>query len=272
MLPLWRDQIRIVLCQDRLVVLRMQGRSRSRIRTKQELCYSGTESGWQPIVALLDKLLASPGLEKADATVIFSNHFMRYLVLPWNDARLSDAEQMALVQHRFAEVYGDTGEAWEYRLSGEKYAMPTLASALPQAFLQHLQAAFKTSPLRLKSAQPYLMSAFNAFSRKLGAEAAWFILVERDTFCLGLLQDGQWVSVRLRRIVSDWFAEAMLLLERESLLLGHSSQKVWLLAPEMNGQMQSNHGAWAIHPLQLNMPPEISQSEIPGYMMAAAGL
>lgn len=273
MLPLWRDKVRIALCKDRLAILHVRGRGR-RILSKQILSCTGTEPGWQPVLALLKSALTGKDWKKADATVILSNHFTRFLVLPWNEARLSDAEQMALVQHRFAEVYGEAGANWAFRLSEGSFGSPSMSSAIPQELLSQIKALFKESPLCLKSVQPYLMTAFNACRRELDDEAVWFVLAERDTFCVGLLQEGQWSSIRLRRVVTDWFEEAMLLLEREALLVagGNKLNKVFVHAPEMAGSIPVKRGSWLVHPLKLNLPAEISQAEISDYAMAAAGM
>ena len=43
---------------------------------------------------------------KTVATVILSNHFMRYTLVPWRD-ELSDAEEeLAYARHCFTKVYG----------------------------------------------------------------------------------------------------------------------------------------------------------------------
>ena len=274
MLPLWRDKVRIVLCKDRLVVLHLQGGRHSRIHSKQVFPYTGSESGWQPVLAILENVLKSNEWKKTDATVILSNHFVRFLVLPWNEAMLSGAEKMALVQHRFDEVYGEASSSWEFRLNEARFGSPSIACAIPQELLNRLKALFENTPLRLKFVQPYLMTAFNACRSELGNDATWFVLAERDNICVGLLQDGQWSSIRLRHVVSDWFEEAMLLLEREALLAagGNTHNKVFVMAPEMTGTASIKREPWTIKRLVLNPPTGITPVDMPDFAMAAAGL
>lgn len=274
MLPLWRDKVRIVLCKDRLIVLHYQGGRLPRIHSKQVFPYTGTESGWRPVLAILESVLKDKDWKQTVAMVILSNHFVRFLVLPWNEAMLSGAEKMALVQHRFDEVYGEASSSWDFRLSEGSFGSPSIACAIPQELLSQLKALFEASPLHLKFVQPYLMTAFNACRSELGNDASWFVLAERDNICVGLLQDGQWSSIRLRHIVTDWFEEAMLMLEREALLAagGNKHNKVFVLAPEMAGMTSINREPWSISRLKLNPPPEISQAEMANYAMAAAGM
>ncbi len=275
MLPLWRDKVRIVLCKDRLIVLHHQGGKRSRIHSKQVLPYTGPESGWQPVVAMLESVLNGKDWKKADATVILSNYFVRYLVLPWNEAILSGPEKMALVQHRFDEVYGEASSSWEFRLSEGSFGSPSIACAIPHALLNHLKVLFEAATLSLKFVQPYLMSAFNACRSELGSGASWFVLAERDNICVGLQQAGQWSSIRLRHVVSDWFEEAMLMLEREALLAanGEKLNKVFVLAPEVAGMTSIKRGHWSINRLVLNPPLGLSQEEMTtSYAMVTAGM
>ena len=274
MLPLWRDKIRFVLCRNRLIILHLQGGRRPRILAKQTFPCDSSESGWQPVLALLKSALAGTQWKKADAQVVLSNHFVRFLVLPWNEARLSDAEKMALVQHRFDEVYGAGEESWEYRLNEGAFGTPSMASAIPAELLSQLKELFTTTPLRLKSVQPYLMTAFNACRRELGKEEGWFVLAERDTFCVGLLQGGHWSSIRLRRVVTDWYEEALQLLEREALLApqGNNFNKVFVYAPEIAGAASVKRGPWQIQRLESNLPPGIAQMERASFAMATAGV
>lgn len=273
MLPLWRDKVRIVLCKDRVIVLRLRGGARNRIVSKSTISYAGSEPGWQPVLALLQKSMQGDDVKKAYATVILSNHFVRFLVLPWNEAWLSDAEKMALVQHRFAEVYGENGEHWDYRLSEGTFGAPSIASAIPHELLSQLKTIFNASVLRLVSVQPYLMTAFNACRTELARDDGWFVLAERDTFCIGLVESGQWSSIRLRRVKADWFEEAMLLLDREALLMANSNgnqlNRVYMYSPESSKPVPEKRGAWQIKRLQLNPLPEFSQTDMANYAMAA---
>jgi len=271
-LPSWRDKVRIVLCKDRVVILQLQGRAR--VQSKRIIPHVGEGADWQSVLALLESTLKESVWKKADVEVILSNHFVRYLVLPWNEASLSDAEQMSLVRHRFDEVYGEAGESWALRLSEGAFGAPSLASAIPQALLERIKALFESLPLRLISVQPYLMTVFNACRRELEKQDGWFVLVERDTFCVGLLRDGHWHSIRTRRVVNDWFEEAMLLLEREILLADKGDQfdKVFLCAPETSGAASCKRGALQIQRLQPSLRPGFTPAEMSPYAMATAGL
>lgn len=275
MLHLWRDRVCIALCPDRLITVHYRSGLQPRIVDKKvQYNYSAPEAGWQATLTLLKATLNNPAWQNADATLIISNHFVHYLMLPWNDVVLTDAEKLSLLQHRFAEVYGEASATWELRLNEGSFGSPSLASAVDQGLLEQLKNIFNESPLRLKSIQPYLMTAFNTCRRKLGRDAAWFVLAEQGVFCIGLLRNGQWQSIRLRRTEGDWFDEAMLLLEREMLLAEkeYEGSKVFIYAPEIPVSSPIKRGTLLIYPLQPDLPAALSPGEMSIYAMAAAGV
>jgi len=273
-LRLWRDRVRIALCPDRLIAVRYGAGPRPRIVDKMvQNNYSTPGAGWQELLPLLKATLNNPEWKNADATLVLSNYFVHYLLLPWNAVSLTDAEQRSLLQHRYAEVYGEASAAWELRIHEGSFGSPSLASAVDRSLLEQLTRIFDDSPLRLKSIQPYLMTAFNDCRRKLGNQAAWLLLAEPGVFCIGLLRNGQWQAIRSRRADGDWFDEAMLALEREMLLADkeYENSKVFMYAPELPVSSPIRRGALVIHPLQPAVPAALSAGDMGVYAMAAAG-
>jgi len=61
---------------------------------------------------------------KPAATVILSNHFLRYALVPWR-AELADAkEDLSFARHCFTKVYGKAAQQWKLRLSQEARKCP----------------------------------------------------------------------------------------------------------------------------------------------------
>ncbi len=84
---------------------------------------------WRAALQALETELPRFADGRTVATVILSNHFLRYTLVPWRD-ELSDAEEeLAFARHCFARVYGKAAEQWELRLSQEAPESPRLASA-----------------------------------------------------------------------------------------------------------------------------------------------
>ncbi len=274
MLRLWRDQLRIAVCPDRVIVVHCKAGLRPSIVAKKVYTSSGSEPGWTAALSMLKTALDNPDWQNSDATLIISNHFVRFLMLPWSDVALNDAEKLSLLRQRFVEVYGEVSATWEMCLNEGSFGSPSLACAVETSLLEQLKSVFSTSSLRLKSIQPYLMTAFNFCRKDLGNGAAWFVLAEQGIFCIGLLHKGRWQSIRLRLAEKDWFDEAMRALEREMLLAdnGNESNKVFLYSPENPVSASIKRGALVIQPLLPTLRAALPFDEMGIYAMAVAGI
>jgi hypothetical protein len=138
----------------------------------------------------------------AAVSVVLSNHFVRYALVPWSEALSTPQEEEAYVRHHFTRIHGERARGWALRWSDG------LCSAVDQALLQELSSAFSGKPARLVSVQPALMAAFNRARRRIPAAGAWLTHQESGRACVALYQRG-WRSVLNAR------GAAAELLERE---------------------------------------------------------
>lgn len=195
MSPLWRDELRVGLCPDRLVL------ARSVIATDEPV-----------------RRLRSLAGENKDAnlTVILSNHFVRYALLPWSAELRGESEWLAYAQHSFTRTYGAAAAGWRIRLCPTGRRKPWIACAADAALLDSLdELRAGRGAARLVSVQPYLMSAFNARRGTLGVGDAWFVLQERGRLTLGLILQGIWAQIRTRNVQAGWREALPDLIERE---------------------------------------------------------
>ena len=140
---------------------------------------------------------------KRRATVILSNHFVRYAIVPWSEGLDGGAEEEAYVRHHFAKIHGERAKGWALRWSDN--GDTRLASALDPALIDALKQALP----RLVSVQPYLMAAINRCRAAIPKGGAWLALVEGERACIALHAAGRWRSVQNAR--GGWLD----LLERE---------------------------------------------------------
>ena len=182
-------------------------------------CAVGTDGeNWQTAVEALRDALSHPNIEAADATVVVSNHFVRYLLLPWNPAVVTLQEEMAYARARFVHVFGETAQNWVLKVSHARPGAPSVASAIEPAFLQAVVALIAGSPLRMRSLQPSLMAVCNERVR-LPAVDAWIAIAEAGRLLLGALRAGDWLSLRSRPLPGHAVGLAQII-EQEALLLG----------------------------------------------------
>ncbi|HEV2008957.1 MAG TPA: hypothetical protein VGQ88_09580 [Burkholderiales bacterium] len=231
MLPSWRDEVRIALCPDRVTLARVSRRGRPEIIAKHVVhCSAPGTSDWKPCVEALHQALLEPFLHNADATVVISNHFVRYAMVPWSEHLVSDDEKRAWVKHHFVELYGELPGATEYRWSEERPDTACVATAVDGEFIAEIRAAFEPASLRLRSVQPYLMAVFNRWKQHAKGNAAWILVAETGRACIAAVANGEWRTITSKKIGLDWQAELPLALGRELLLADDTSAPTVILA------------------------------------------
>jgi len=229
---LWRERVHILIYPQQVEMLRFAPRWKRATPEHKTLTCTGTQdrnaTSWTQAVEALRELLAHPNLRRGDATVILSNHFMRYLLVPWNASLVTDEEQLAFARMRFVQIYGAAAQNWTLRLSGGAAGSSQVAAAVERPLIDTLTTLLQNSPLTLRSIQPQLMSAFNGARKAIGHDA-WLAVAEPGRLQLGLLRGGRWLSLRSRPLNGETAVLAELLAQ-ERLLLGlePGSEKIFL--------------------------------------------
>ena len=135
---------------------------------------------------------------RAGVTVVLSNHFVRYALMPQQGGAATPGEELALARFQFAKIHGERAKSWELRISDG------LACAIDSALLSELREIFKKhKKAKLVSVQPWLMTAFNRSRRSIPRDGAWLLLEERERCCLARLAAEGWASVHNGR-ETDW--------------------------------------------------------------------
>jgi hypothetical protein len=264
---LLRDECRIVLRPDCVVLARLRrelahlGLKRHMLAKQVVPCnVPGDEkTPWGGALKALEAVMPGFADSKSYATVVLSNHFMRYALVPWSDALDDETEEVAYARHSFNEMYGSDASNWELRISQGKAGIPQLACAVDARLPESLRDLFGRVGIGLKSIQPHLMVAYNACHASLHDKSAWLALVEEGNLCLALLQKGKWSWVRSMRIGPHWHKELPFLLNREALVsdIESSTNEVFLWAPDCRDVSIASGGRWQIQPVQPARMPSI---------------
>ncbi|MGZ8983677.1 MAG: hypothetical protein ACXW11_06960 [Methylotenera sp.] len=250
---LLNDQVRIDLRQDRVSMVRLHtGLLRSKVVARQtEFCGDAEvgEAPWQPALRALQAGLPALGGGRMDAMVVLSNHFVRYALIPWGNQFSNDSEEQAYVRHCFSVTYGNDADDWALRLSANDHSEMQVASAIDQRLLDGLERVAGVCDLRLTSVQPYLMTVFNQWRRRLTGPMVWFVLAEQGRLCLALLKHGQWCSLRTMKIDNAWLARLPNLLERELSLSDSGTERgtVFLFAPDISEEVALPTSDWEVN-------------------------
>lgn len=235
MSPLWRDQIRIGLSPSHVALLRF-GKGLKPQLTAKTVATCPAVAGdmpWSGALTALAELLNKPEWQHADATVVVSNGFARFQLLPWNEDIAGAEEQRVFARHKLAAVYGDSSD-WEIRIAEGNAGTENLACGMHSRLLESISACCSTHGVRLRSLQPYLMAAYNRVRQDLSQGNVWFAVAEAERVCIMRLEHGAWRSIHCRSLNSDDAIAALVtVLEREQQLTGvvEKTDRTLLYAP-----------------------------------------
>jgi hypothetical protein len=252
----------LVVAQLRRALTR-QGLRRHMLATRTVPCGASVAGAmpWSGALAALDAVLPESANNGACATVVLSNHFTRYAMVPWSDELSDETEELSYARHTFSEIYGrDEGE-WEVRISPGGSGKPQLASAVDAGLLAALREMFGRQQVSLDSVRPHLMVACNACRGVLRTRSAWLALVERGNLCLALLQGGQLSWVRTMRTSDQWHKELPFLLNREALIanIEVSTDEVLLWVPDQQRVPVVADERWKVEHLQPARMPNVGE-------------
>jgi len=233
--PLWRDQIHISLSPSHVALLRYGKGLKPRLTAKTAVACQPVagDAPWSGALTALDGLFCKPEWQRADASVVVTNGFVRFQLLPWNENIIGAEEQRVFARHKLAAVYGDSSE-WEIRIAEGNAGTENLACGIHQKLLGSISACCSKRGVRLRSLQPYLMAAYNRVRPELAQGNIWFAVAEPERVCLMRLENGTWRSVHCRSLNTDNpLAALVTVIEREQQLAGLDGQtgRTLLYAP-----------------------------------------
>ena len=259
MLPLWRDRLLVIISPDRLVLERISGRLRPKRTIKKIQLVNNATNNWQPALHALDEIMrANAQWQTLDVSVLLSNHFVRYQLLPWSTAITNAHEQSAYARACFSQVYGEHAAAWVYAISPSRYAQAWLSSAIDQALLVQLEETIQQTQSRLVALTPHLTPAYQQLRRITTAKNLWFVQVEKHKLVLLLIIANHWQIISSHLIGTEqWQHTLTQLLEREWRLHGTGilPRKVIIANDETQPMPVDAAGLWQFEP----MPPLLRQ-------------
>lgn len=148
---------------------------------------------WADAVEMLGRAVDARRERGTRLTVVLSNHFVRYAVVPRETALSGEDEELTHARILFSRVHGEAVSGWDVRLASAAGTRARLASAVDRALLDALRERFPAgSRARLDSVRPWLVPAYN----HMRGEAAWLVLVEPGRACVACAPEGNWLTVR----------------------------------------------------------------------------
>ena len=230
---------------------------------------------WKILTKHLKQALNDTKWQGTMPTVIVSNHFARYAVIPWNTELAVEAERQAYMQHCFNLVFGEPAKAWDLRMSEPDFGKPAIASAINLSLLHALHDVFAEADMALTAVYPQLMLAINQTLSELKmhkkALSFWLIAIQSERVSLMLLIDGGWRLVKNVAIEADISAQVTALIQRE-IVNSNVPEKIPVLQywPESKSKQPLSlvyHKATKVQPHQFDMHNSQAANNLPDWIM-----
>jgi hypothetical protein len=228
-----RDHYTVVIGPEKVTLLRRRCGLRGEFDLKLDVPFPSGIGG-TGIRAALEQLLGRPEVAGGDLTVLLSNAYVRFQLVPWDDGVSSPEEMRAFARVRFEQVYGPDAVGWALETAPEGADRPRIAFAVEQDLLAQVRAAVAASKLRLRSLQPYLVAAYNRLRPQLRDSDFAFVVAEATRICLLVATGGLWSAVRAHN-GSDAPAQLGDVIDRELQLMGFGEGRcppVFVHAPQ----------------------------------------
>src|SRR4051812_3834354 len=109
---LWRNHLRIGLCADRLLLAEYRRGLKPSKSQQQIVPVQASANGpeWRAAVDALAEVFANA--KRPEASIVLADQFVRYVLLPPNQALKSDEQWLALARPRFGSIYRSGAPAW----------------------------------------------------------------------------------------------------------------------------------------------------------------
>lgn len=272
MLRPWRDQFRIALGPTRVALIHLHKGVRPKAVDKEVIpahALDNSGDSWEAACHALDEMLAKRRDITADVSIILSNRWVRYLLLPMRSDLNDEGETRAYLRERFLHIYGNRAEHWELRWSIEAPGQPSVACAIEAALLARLDEMVQGSSMAIRSVQPYLMRAYNQWRSRLST-SGWFVLAEPGHVCLSAFHKGRWAHLRSLSTEADALQGLDTLLKREALTnptiaIPKTGQ---IYAPDIEDPTMGVRNDWSLEVLRPRFIAGLSPAEDRPLLMA----
>jgi hypothetical protein len=215
-LPLWRKEVRIVLCPDKVIIVAFAKGLWRKIVSQAILPVAPQNSAdWRSALTSLERWIAENELGKADIKIHLSNCFVRFALMPFTEGVTDYAERLTVAGLLFESIYGESAKQWRLSLDETQYGEPCLVAAIDSGLAEAIDQLVSSRRFRSVSVQPYTASVLNAFGKQIQNGEGLFVVLDHGQavlfdirekkiagtrkVMLGIAPDGDEISNTLRR-------------------------------------------------------------------------
>lgn len=155
---------------------------------------------WRGAVDVLTEALRESRGRLGRTEVVLSDHFVRYLLIPWSNDLVGDDERLGFARLSFRELYGQVSDTWDLALDEQPAGEASFACAVDRALASSLREVVTRAGGQFAALTPALADCINRRRKALKAPEFCFALAEPGRISLAFRSRAGWEAVRSRRI------------------------------------------------------------------------
>jgi hypothetical protein len=200
--------------------------------------------------------------------IVLSDHFVRYLLIPWSRGLVSDTERLNFARLAFKDLYGAAADSWDLCLDEQPAGLASFAAAVDRALVSSVRDAVTRAGGQLASLVPNLVDRINRHRSAFKARQFCFSATEPGRASLAFRSNGAWQAVRSRRIDGPLGQALPVLLKQEAVVGEANGGGVLYLCSDAMPAPGAIPG-WQVVPLAEGSKWRRSQAD--GYVAPAGG-
>lgn len=149
--------------------------------------------------------------------VVLDGSHVRWKLVDQPPGAVAARDRQAIVAHQFGEAGqgadekggssgngGNASAGWAIRAAEQPGGWKAPAGAVDAQLVERLASACRDAGARLGRVRPYFSAAFDHWRRSIADDSYWFCVLDPGSVGLGLLYQGQWQGLVVRRPSGDW--------------------------------------------------------------------
>jgi hypothetical protein len=215
------ERLRVELRPASVSLMRRGLLPRSRMHSSREVeaALSGPENSSEFWRAAVDTLSAALRDSRARVEIVLSDHFVRYLLIPWSGELVGDAERLGFARMAFRDLYGPLADSWDLCLDEQPAGQASFACAVDRALVSSLRDLVERAGGQLITVIPSLADCINRHRSALSARDFCLVAAEFGRVSLAFHSRTGWQAVRSRRIDGP-LAETLPTLLKQEMAVG----------------------------------------------------
>ena len=170
---------------------------------------------WRTAVDILTAALREPRGRIGRVEIVLSDHFVRYLLIPWSEGLVGDGERLGFARLAFRDVYGHVADTWDLCLDEQPAGQASFACAVDRALASSLRELVARAGGHLTALIPSLSECINRQRPALNAPEFCLAAAEPGRVTLAFHSRGGWQAVRSRRVDGPLLETLPTLLKQE---------------------------------------------------------